>query len=156
MCLEPENDACGLRWCVGLQMSFLTQRLASFGLVVIQQLASVPVIIYWKFSLRLVRGFSWRTPGEHFHFEKESSALFCKAQGILFLNTPPWNCSWRVPASVRDRHLVMFAATLFVCLISVNWCLPNTTTALRKQCPCQSGCWISPPVMWDTCTWQLT
>lgn len=119
MCLEPENDACGLRWCPGLQMSFLTRRPAGFGLVVVQRLASMPVVVYWKFSLKLVRGFSWRTPGEHFHLEKENSALFCKAQGISFLNTALWNLSWWVPASEKHRHLVMFAATLFVCSISV-------------------------------------
>lgn len=38
MCLEPEGDVCGLRWCLGLQMSFLTQGPASFGLGVGQQL----------------------------------------------------------------------------------------------------------------------
>lgn len=38
MCLEPEDDVCGLRWCLGLQMRFLTRGPASFGLVVVQQL----------------------------------------------------------------------------------------------------------------------
>lgn len=107
------------------------------------------LIIYWQFSLKLVRGFAWRTPGEHFHLEKENSALFCKAQGNL--NTALWNPSWWVPASDKHRHPVMFATTLFAQFLCL---LVPSKYCSEEQCPCQPDCWISPPVMWDLWTWQ--
>lgn len=87
MCLEPENDALGLSWCRGLQMSFPSQRLPLVWLL----FSDLPLCLsLLKIQLKTSPSFkllAWRALGEHFSVQRKNSALFCKAQGILFLNT---------------------------------------------------------------------